>query len=202
MSTKLVAEMAGNPAGIKTDLKGTEKTSDLEVTNSRKTSKGAISTETVEKIAASLTEAMGLVAKSSNTFTPHDRIRLVGAGIKNWGFIQTAFSHAVANPQFVPAFLDMDQFKNAVDDFERKRILLTLIQQFTKIISDSMLNDSDEAYHDGIEYYNYVREAARQRVPGAEAEYKALKPYFKRNKRAAMNSANPNQAEFRNIAEG
>jgi hypothetical protein len=43
-----------------------------------------------------------------------------------------------------------------------------------------MLLAGDTAYHDSLEYYNSVKEAARQRVPGAEAEINLLSKYFKR----------------------
>jgi hypothetical protein len=45
-----------------------------------------------------------------------------------------------------------------------------------------MLLASDAAYRDVLEYYNSVKEASRQRVPGAEAEYKLLSKYFKKSK--------------------
>jgi hypothetical protein len=202
MKSLLAKDMVVGTTKIGTDLKEAGKTAGLDVENSEKVVRGIFSKETAEKISAHLTEAMNLFSEFGNTFTPHDRLRLIGAGIKNWGFIQTAYSHAEVNPQFVPGFLDMVEFKGAINDFVQKRTLLTLIQQFTKLVSDSMLSDSDAAYHDGVEYYNYVREAARQRTPGAQAEYEALKPYFKRSKHTVMNDLNQGQTEFRNTAEG
>ncbi|AEF82521.1 hypothetical protein [Leadbettera azotonutricia] len=202
MKNFLTEKMAVDAAGIGTDPKDAEKTTGPGAANSEKAIRGVFSQETAESITAQLTEAMNLFAKFGNTFTPHDRLRLIGAGIKNWGFIQTSFSHAGVNPQFVPTFLDMAEFKGAIDDFERKRALLTLIRQFAKIVSDSMLNDSDAAYHDGVDYYNYVREAARRRVPGAEAEHEVLRPYFKRGKRTIMDELNHRQTGLRNTAEG
>ncbi|GHU65510.1 hypothetical protein FACS189447_04560 [Spirochaetia bacterium] len=202
MSTISIKEKAVKTAGNRTNLKGTGNPMDLEVTNGEKVNRGVFSQETAENITARLTEAMNLFAEFGNTYTPHDRLRLIGAGIKNWGFIQTSFSHAEINPQFVPEYLDIAEFKGAIDGFERKRILLTMIKQLARIVSDSMLNDSDTAYHDGVEYYNYVREAARQRVPGAHAEYESLRPYFKHSKRTAMGNINHGQTEFSDAVEG
>jgi hypothetical protein len=56
-----------------------------------------------------------------------------------------------------------------------------------------MLVASDVAYHNALSYYNAVKEAARQRVPGAEAAYNALKDYFKRARHA---SNEPTEAEI------
>jgi hypothetical protein len=44
-------------------------------------------------------EAIDLFTEYGNTFTPLERVRKIGAGIRNWGFIHTVYTHAVANPQ-------------------------------------------------------------------------------------------------------
>ncbi|MDR1199014.1 MAG: hypothetical protein LBK94_08415 [Prevotellaceae bacterium] len=55
---------------------------------------------------ATLQQIMNLIhsaetsfAPFANTFTPKDRTRLVGGGIKNLGFIETAYESASANSQ-------------------------------------------------------------------------------------------------------
>jgi hypothetical protein len=101
-------------------------------------------------------------------------------GLKNLGFIQTAYTLAQTNPSLVPGYLSMAEFKAAMEDMERKRTLLTGIEQLGKTVSDSMMADSDSAFHDALDFYNYVKSAARQRVNGAEPVYDRLKSYFKR----------------------
>jgi hypothetical protein len=86
-------------------------------------------------------------APFANTFTPKDRSRLIGGGIKNLGFIETAHESALANPQFVSPYLNMGEYGDAIPDFTRKRTRLTLIQQFAQQVSDSMLPAIDAAYH-------------------------------------------------------
>jgi hypothetical protein len=129
----------------------------------------------------------------SDTFTPKDRSRLIGGGIKNLGFIETAYGSAVANPQFVPPFLNINDYGNQFADFTRKRTIYLLLQQFLQQVSDAMLFASDTAYHNSLEYYNSVKEAARQRISGAEAEYKLISPYFKRGKLTPVPPPPPNE---------
>jgi hypothetical protein len=136
-----------------------------------------------------------MFARYGDTFSAADRQRLVGAGIKSFGFIEAAYGNARANPQFMPPYLKMDAFGEAIADYTRKRELLTLLQQFTQQVSDSMLAASDEAYHYALGYYNSVKEAAKQKVPGAEAEYKLLSPYFKRSKPETGNNQ-PTEAQI------
>jgi hypothetical protein len=137
---------------------------------------------TLQEITDLIHCAEACFAPFANTFTPKDRTRLVGGGIKNLGFIETAYESASANPQFVPPYLNMSDYIDAIQDFTNKRTLLLLIQQFAQQVSDSMLLASDAAYRDALEYYNSIKEASRQRVPGAEAEYKLLSKYFKKSK--------------------
>jgi hypothetical protein len=140
-----------------------------------------------------------LFAEFGATFTPSDRERLISVGIKNLGFIQTAYTQAQANPALVPGYMDMTEFKEAMEDMERKRVLLTLTEQFGKTLSDSMLADSDSAFHDALDFYNYVKSAARQRVNGAEPVYALLKPYFKRSK---TGTAEPTEKQIERDVKG
>ncbi|MDR0543639.1 MAG: hypothetical protein LBH19_15735 [Dysgonamonadaceae bacterium] len=136
----------------------------------------------MEEVLAIQEELMELFAEYGATLTPTERSRLISAGIKNYGFIQMVYNSATTNPAFVPNYLDMAKFEEAITDMNYRRQLLSLVQQFAQTVSDSLLVDSDTAYRYALEYYNYVKEAARQKVPGAETEYNLLKPYFKRSK--------------------
>jgi hypothetical protein len=127
-------------------------------------------------------QLMEIFAEYGSTLTPTERSRLISAGIKNYGFIQMAYNSAATNPSFVPNYLDMAKFQEVITDMNYRRQLLSLVQQFAQTVSDSLLVDSDTAYRYALEYYSYVKEAARQKVPGAEAEYNLLKPYFKKSK--------------------
>jgi hypothetical protein len=143
---------------------------------------GAISDSITEEIKMLLSEAMDLFSHFGKTFTVTDRTRLIGTGIKNFGFIETSFNSASTNPQLLPQYLKIDKYKDGINDFRRKQSISLLIQQFGKNVSDGMLSAGDAAYHDSLEYYEAVKEASRHRVPGAEQEYDLLKKYFKRSK--------------------
>jgi hypothetical protein len=143
---------------------------------------GAISESITEEIKALILEAIDLFAHFGKTFTPTDRTRLIGAGIKNFGFIETSFNSASTNPNLLPQYLKIDKYKDGINDFKRKQSISLLIQQFAQNVSDGMLSAGDTAYHDSLEYYEAVKEASRHHVPGAEQEYDLLKKYFKRSK--------------------
>jgi hypothetical protein len=164
--------------------------------------KRALSATAVTAITELLTEATELFAEFAVTFTPTDRERLLSVGIRNLGFIQTAYTQAQANPALVPGYLDMTEFKDAMESMEQKRVLLTLTEQFGKTVSDSMLADSDSAFHDALDFYNYVKTAARQRVSGAESVYALLKPYFKRTGKSSAVEDKPTEKQIERDVRG
>jgi hypothetical protein len=143
----------------------------------------AIDPLTKEVIEDLIHDAETLFEPFANTFTAKDRTRMVSGGIRNLGFIETANESAQRNPGLVPPYLNVNRFNQAHMDFTRKRALVIMLQQFEQKISDSMLLAGDTAYHDSLEYYNSVKEAARQRIPGAEAEFNLLSQYFKKSKK-------------------
>jgi hypothetical protein len=165
------------------------------------TTPGAGSLAAVSAVTELVNEAIALFAEFGSTFTPADRERLIGAGIKNFGFIQTAYAHAAANSAFVPPYLDMAEFSEAVRNVEAKRVLAALLDQFSKTVSDSMLADNDSAFHDALDFYHSVRQAAKNRVPGAEVEFNVLKPYFKRGK-SAHSADEPTEAQIERDLRG
>jgi hypothetical protein len=159
----------------------------------------ALSAAAATAITELLNDAADLFAEFGVTFTPADRERLISVGLKNLGFIQTAYTQAQANPALVPGYLSMAEFKAAMENLEWKRTLLTGIEQLGKTVSDSMLADSDSGFHDALDFYNYVKTAARQRVNGAETVYALLRPYFKHSK---PSSAEPTEQQIERDVRG
>jgi hypothetical protein len=149
-----------------------------------------------------LNDAAELFAEFGATFTPTDRERLISVGLRSFGFIQISYTQAQANPALVPGYLDMTEFKDAMEDMEHQRALLTLTEQLGKTVSDSMLVDSDSAFHDALDFYNYVKSAARQRVPGAEPVYALLKPYFKRPGKGGAGEDKPTEKQIERDVRG
>jgi hypothetical protein len=163
---------------------------DAEMKNSR----AVFPDSTMRAIINFINQAKGYFAPFDHPLTYVERRRLIGSGFKNFGFIEQTYANAVANPSLVPAYLNIATFKEEIDDFTGKRNLDDILKQFELQVSDSMLVASDVAYHDALIYYNAVKEAARQHVPGAEAAYNALKDYFKSHGRTKI-MGEPTEAE-------
>ena len=79
----------------------------------------AISALATQAIIDLIEDAMGIFEDYGNTFTPLERMRKNGLGIRNYGFTRVTYANARRNPQFVPSYLDMEAFNDSMDDFQR-----------------------------------------------------------------------------------
>jgi inhibitor of KinA sporulation pathway (predicted exonuclease) len=134
---------------------------------------------------------------------PGDRRRLNGVGIRGQGFVHRCYDSAEENEQLLPRTLELRQFFDDEQDFNRKRMLYEALSEFQKEAWNATLTAADVVYGDALEYYNSVREAAKRRVPGAEDAYNFLKPFFA--KRTSQRSE-PTQKEllrdFKGVVRG
>jgi hypothetical protein len=111
--------------------------------------------------------------------TTNQRQRLPGSGVRRYGFIDKVKDIASENPQFVPPFLDVEQLKELLRRVELLRNLNIMLRQSTRVNMDFLLTAGAEAFRLSLMYYNTVRDAARQRVPGAQQEFDELQKFFR-----------------------
>jgi len=113
-----------------------------------------------------------------------ERRRLLGSGVRRYGFIDKVSDFAVANPEFIPPYMDEEALKETIRKLELLRDISATIQQLLRIANDELLVAGDEAYRIALMYYNSVKEAANRRVPGADAIFRILSAFFSRPRRA------------------
>jgi hypothetical protein len=118
-----------------------------------------------------------------NTLSPAERKRLIGAGVRNYGFIDKAFDIANDNPKFVPSFLSITELWSDMHDFEDVRQLVWVLEKFLQLANEAMLVRGDKIFRDALFIYNNLRELSKARVPGAQPLFEALLKYFRRRTR-------------------
>jgi hypothetical protein len=143
---------------------------------------GGLTAEIANLIVTLVNEADEVFDEFGATLSAAERARLIGAGFKNLGFVRNAYLLATQNSALVPGYLDMAAFARSMEYLERKQGIMLRLDQFGKKVSDGILLDSDMAVHYALEFYNFNKEAAKQKVAGAESVYNKLKTYFKRTK--------------------
>ena len=119
---------------------------------------------------------------ANNNLTPLQRSRKIGAGIRNYGFMEKVADIAEVNPQFA-IFFDPNDLRNAIMNFDECRNIALLLQSFIRLVTNTMLLYSNEGYIMSSMYYNTVKEMSRRGDPTANALYRTLKPFFERPRR-------------------
>jgi hypothetical protein len=128
-----------------------------------------------------------------NGMSEADRRRLLGSGVRRYGFIDKTLDIATANEEFAPPFLDLGALHDLIRQIEALRNINASLQQVLRLNGDLLLLTSDVAYRLALIYYNSVRDASRRRVPGAQAIFRVLQLFFARRSRS---SEEPTEAEI------
>ena len=111
--------------------------------------------------------------------TEADRRRLLGSGVRRYGFLDKVSDIMATNPQFIPSFLDEEEFKELIRKLEEVRNISVILQQTMRANNDVLLLLGDEAFRMALMYYGAVRDAALRRVPGARALFNILRQFFR-----------------------
>jgi len=163
-----------------------EKTSKADVLAAKIQALSGKATINVEEEIANIIEIIESEMKAyevlieNDMIRPSDRRRRIGAGIRNYGFMDKTSDLALANPQFNPAGFDPAELKLIMRKLELCRNLLALLQNFTRAVSDDLLTLGNQGFSLALLYYNSVRELARRNDTGAQTIFNMLRPYFRR----------------------
>jgi hypothetical protein len=122
-----------------------------------------------------------------------ERQQLFGAGVKNYGFIEKAYDIARENPAFMPPHFDVENLREGLRDFENLRQLFFELEQYLQAAGNIMLLESDAHYRNALRIYGSLQEQTRNRVPGAQPLFEALRIFFHRRKR---NNGKPTEKEL------
>jgi len=126
-----------------------------------------------------------LMPEIGNTvLTPADRRRLLGSGVRRYGFIDKVSDSSVSFPQFWPSFADdgQERLKTLLREIEVLRNLMLFFESGTRTMQDLLLIKGDEAFRLAGTYYATVREAARRQVPDAAALFRLLNLFWRRRR--------------------
>jgi hypothetical protein len=118
------------------------------------------------------------------TLTPEERHEMLKMGQKSFTFVEKSYNYAIENPTFVPAYLDMQAFGIDFTDAHGLWTVRNDAQQVFEMLDDSAMSAGSESFQASLVFYNAVKAAAAQNVPGAKAIYDELKQRFPGRKRS------------------
>jgi hypothetical protein len=158
-----------------------------EVKKAPKAEPGVDITYALGVISGQLEQAQELLHEISrnSALTEAERRRLLGSGVRRYGFIDKVSDVAADNPEFIPPFMDEDKLKELIRLIEALRNISVTLQQMQRMTNDELLIVGDEAFQEALKYYNSVRDASRRRVPDAQALFRVLQQFFRRPRRTS-----------------
>ncbi len=110
--------------------------------------------------------------------TSEERRQLAKVSDKTMPFVEKALDYARVNPQFGPAYLDVNELKVDVDAVYSLTQILRPIEQLNEGLNDTIMMAGSEAYTGALAYYNSVKQAAKINVPGAKSVHEDLSKRF------------------------
>ena len=127
------------------------------------------------------------------SLSPAERRRLMGSGVRRYGFIDKVSDVAAEFPQFWPASVHgagvavdfQDALKGRLREIESLRNLLVWLRILDRIIGDLLLLAGDDGFRMANTYYASVHSAARSHIQGAPELYQLLRLFW-RNRRNVM----------------
>ncbi len=111
-----------------------------------------------------------------------DKKGLAKIGERNLPYVEKTLQYAVSNPEFLPPYIDVVEFRKDFDAFRVLRELLRPLAQITSNIDDTATLCGSEAIDATSAYYGSVSQAAKLNVPNAKAIYDDLSQRFEAQK--------------------
>jgi len=135
----------------------------------------------------------------NGTLSPAERRRLMGSGVRRYGYFDKVSDTAADYPQFWPLNTDeTETLKDLIREIEVLRNLLVFFETGSRLITDRLLTVGDAAFRLANVYYGSVRDVARrQLIPEAQHVFQLLQLFWQRPRRL---SAEPTKKEtLRNV---
>ena len=98
---------------------------------------------------------------------PDEKRSLTKMGSKSVDFVSKSLTYANTNPQFKPAFVDIDNFSRDVTAFGLLRSLHQPMSQLADMLDDSLALTGSDAMTAALAYYQSVKTANKLNMPGA-----------------------------------
>ncbi|MFT3753660.1 MAG: hypothetical protein QM800_12560 [Paludibacter sp.] len=138
----------------------------------------SIPQEVLDQVQTKIEEVIALLKPHAVIMTADERASALKVGDKSFTCIKKAFGYTKTNPEFVPSYLNVEDFEIDLNDADGHPTIVSLTNQLYNYLDDTKLAARSEAYSAALYYYGSVQQAAAVNLPGAKAIYDDLKQYF------------------------
>ncbi len=115
--------------------------------------------------------------------TPEDRKKLFKMADGTEPLVAKTAEFVQTNPQFVPAYMNVDSMKTGFAVYGQLVPLFNLVADAYSLLNDTRTQAGAQALKETLKYYDVAKTASKNRVPGAKAIFDELKKRFARKRR-------------------
>jgi len=132
---------------------------------------------------------------NGEVLSPAQRRRLLGSGVRRYGYIEKVADTSAEYPQFWPAFAAdaetgtdaPERLREMLGRIEILRNLLIAFRFGVRVTEDLLFTAGDDAFRLANIYYRNVRDAARANIPEAAEVFQMLRLFWRRQRRNSSN---------------
>ena len=97
--------------------------------------------------------------------TPDQRKEIAKMSDKTVPFVEKNLEYCDSAPQFVPPFMDCEALAGDVKVTQQLTPLFRIVKGMSDGLDDTVMSAGSEAYLNALNYYNSVKQAAKNNVP-------------------------------------
>lgn len=146
--------------------------------------------EVTTEVVAKLQEIKALLAPYTASLTKEDRVALAKMGDKSLAFVSKVVEYVETNPKFIPAMMNVAEFKKDFSANQQMTPLQTLCDQLSESVKDTTILTGSEAYTQALYYYNNVKMFAKTGDTEAKVIYEELSQRFPKGKKQTSETTN------------
>lgn len=142
-------------------------------------------TEELQKLDEALQNIENVLKGKTFNLTPDERRQYGSIAEQNKLFVNKCKELMEQYPQFVPSFLDKEEFDRDYQTRGQIETRLIRLYTITEQLSDTKVLLDNDNYYNSITFYRNVKFLSGQNVPGIKTLYEQLKQFFKGGRKKA-----------------
>lgn len=141
--------------------------------------------EELQKLDEALQNIENVLKGKTFNLTPDERKQYGSIAEQNKLFVNKCKELMEQYPQFVPSFLDKEEFDRDYQARQQIETRLIRLKTITEQLSDTKVLLDNDNYFNSITFYRNVKFLSGQNVPGIKTLYEQLKQFFKGRRKKA-----------------
>lgn len=144
--------------------------------------------EEKQTLTTGLNQVGGILKAKMISLSPERKKSMLTMGDKSLSFVSKCLMFANQNPDFIPNYLDKEEWTIDLQAWNELNPYYARIQELNSLLNDTIALCGNEAFRQALTFYNSVKQASKDNIPGAKVIYEELKQQFPNHKKNKNNA--------------